>query len=117
MSSSEYTQKLRSKVLDHYGWMCSCCREIEPLFLCIDHKNNNGAAHRRELGSRSSSALYRYLIKNDFPDEFQTLCFNCNHGKKINGGECPHDTSRFDTLRTGIEDVRGLLPDPACVPV
>ena len=117
MSSSEYAQKLRAKVLDNYGWLCACCGETEPLFLCIDHKNNNGAAHRRELGSRSSAALYRYLIKNDFPEEFQTLCFNCNHGKKLNGGTCPHATARIDIKREGFEDGSRILLNPACIPV
>src|SRR5574343_488529 len=41
------------KVLRHYGGetpSCDCCKESNIEFLAIDHMNNNGAEHRRELG-------------------------------------------------------------------
>jgi len=80
----------RQIVIDAYGGVCSCCGESEPLFLEIDHINNNGAAHRKEIG-RSAKALVKWLLDNDFPDGFQLLCANCNQGKKRGGKNvCPH---------------------------
>jgi hypothetical protein len=34
--------------------------------------------------------VLRYIIKNNYPDDFQILCANCNWGKQLNGGVCPH---------------------------
>jgi hypothetical protein len=39
-------------------------------------------------------ALYRWLVKNNFPKEFQILCHNCNFAK-FRLGTCPHETARF----------------------
>lgn len=36
--------------------------------------------------------LYKWIIDNGFPKYFQTLCMNCNHGKRMNNGVCPHLT-------------------------
>jgi len=80
----------RQVVLDHYGRKCACCGESIERFLCIDHINNDGNKHRREIGAGTGgSAFYLWLIKNQFPVEFQTLCYNCNNGKRFTGN-CPH---------------------------
>jgi hypothetical protein len=77
---------VKLKVIEAYGGKCACCGEDEPRHLSIDHINNDGYIHRREVGSR----IYQWLIKNNYPkDNFQLLCFNCNFGKRINGGICP----------------------------
>lgn len=68
---------------------CACCGEDELTFLTIDHINNNGAEHRRNIKKN----LYDWLIQNDYPEGFQILCFNCNCGKYRNGGKCPHLTN------------------------
>jgi hypothetical protein len=34
------------------------------------------------------------LRKNGFPEGFQVLCANCNIGRHINGGICPHESNR-----------------------
>jgi len=82
------------KVYEYYGGAkCSCCGETQFLFLSIDHINNNGAEHRRELkhGKYTTGvAMARWLIANNYPDGFQILCMNCNLGKQRNGGICPH---------------------------
>lgn len=73
------------------GYTCSCCGVTEPRFLTLDHVDNDGAEHRRVLqGNRAGAALYRWIIKNEFPPKFQVLCYNCNCGKNVNGGVCPH---------------------------
>lgn len=90
-----YRQSLRQLVLNHYGYRCVCCGENELIFLTIDHINNDGAEHRKQLCKNSnvgSVGLYRWLKKNNFPDGFQILCYNCNIGKYRNGGVCPHES-------------------------
>lgn len=67
---------------------CFCCGEKILEFLCIDHINGGGNKHRKEIGTRGS--LYWWLKRNDFPSGFQISCHNCNQGRQINGGICPH---------------------------
>lgn len=86
--------KNKYKVIEEYGGKCSCCGEDNPIFLSIDHINNDGYEHRKKDGSKGvGGGLYVWLIKHNFPkDRFQLLCHNCNFGKHINGGICPHQT-------------------------
>jgi hypothetical protein len=90
----EFARKLA--VFNAYGGpKCACCGETIFKFLTIDHINNDGAEHRRSLKndkSKSSSGqrIYCWLKKNNFPPGFQVLCFNCNCGKSLNNGICPH---------------------------
>lgn len=89
LERKEYAN-LKQTVVLGYGGKCECCGETIPEFLTIDHKNNNGAKHRAS-GGAIGAKLYRFLIKNNFPrDEYQLLCFNCNCGRQVNGGTCPH---------------------------
>ena len=78
--------ELTRLVIGHYGGQCTCCGESERAFLTIDHVNNDGAEHKRIIGSN----LYRWLKKQGYPDDFQVLCWNCNSGRARNGGVCPH---------------------------
>ena len=79
--------KLKDEVFAAYGGrMCVCCGETIREFLTIDHINNDGAKHRKEI----NTPLYTWLRKNNYPEGFQVLCWNCNSGKRINGGVCPH---------------------------
>jgi hypothetical protein len=82
-------KKYKTLIYDHYGRECACCGEIEMLFLSIDHINGDGAIHRKEIG-KSPDALYRWIVKNNFPDTFEILCRNCNWGRHANHGTCPH---------------------------
>ncbi len=87
---------LKANVFQAYGGSCACCGESQSDFLAIDHVENNGADHRRELaGKRYKSMtgvhMYRWLKKNEFPDGFQVLCHNCNFSKHLNGGKCVHE--------------------------
>ncbi len=79
-------QRFREKALAAYGGACACCGESEQAFLTIDHMNNDGAKHKRAIGT---STIYPWLCRNGFPPGFQVLCFNCNCAKYILG-ECPH---------------------------
>jgi len=85
-------KNLRLKVLNHYGKVCQCCGESIYEFLCIDHINNDGNKHRKIIGT-SGAAIYRWLEKNDYPEGFQVLCYNCNMAKS-HYGRCPHEEGR-----------------------
>jgi hypothetical protein len=76
-------------VLAGYGGKCSCCGEDDPRFLTIDHVNGDGRLHRESLGG-GSNRVWLGIIRRGFPPEYQALCYNCNSGRAINGGICPH---------------------------
>ncbi len=82
--------QLKIEVLTHYGGnppKCACCGEPIIEFLTIDHIHGGGTQHRKLIGYGN---LYRWLIKNNFPEGFQVLCANCQLGKRIKG-VCPHE--------------------------
>lgn len=89
---TKYRQSVRAKVIAAYGGACACCGETEPLFLAVDHINNDGAARRRELNMKGGSGFNSWIIKNNFPDTLQLLCHNCNCAKGYYG-RCPHETN------------------------
>ena len=83
------TQPLKDAAYMAYGgYVCACCGETEPIFLTIDHINNNGNEHRKTISA--GYAMYLWLKKNNYPEDFQILCMNCNWGKARNKGVCPH---------------------------
>jgi hypothetical protein len=83
---------LRRAVFEGYGNKCACCGESNSAFLQLDHVQNDGAAERRHLTgiNKRNTATYRKAVKENFPDRYQLLCANCNWGKRMNGGICPH---------------------------
>ena len=86
----EFRATQRKDVIERYGGKppkCACCGETIYEFLCIDHVNNDGAKHRKEIGGHSRTN--EWLIKHNYPDGFQVLCYNCNMAKWL-CGECPH---------------------------
>lgn len=62
----------------HYtnGKMC-CANCGENIFelLTIDHINGGGSKHRKVIGYHN---IYVWLRRNDFPNGYQVLCYNCN---------------------------------------
>lgn len=86
----KYARKVRQECLAAYGGACRCCGETTPEFLGIDHVNDDGEKHRRELKGYGR-AIYQWLKKNNYPQDgrFQLLCHNCNMSKGLYGG-CPH---------------------------
>jgi hypothetical protein len=95
--------RMRNKILTAYGSKCACCGESEEKFLAIDHVKGEGNQHRRAIGGnkKASTAIYRWIIKNNFPDIFQLLCHNCNMAKGVYG-VCPHVAAKAEVpyLRT-----------------
>lgn len=73
---------------------CCCCGEDEVQFLCLDHENNDGAEHRKRVGS--GTVLYAQLKRDGWPNNLglRVACYNCNNAWKNNNGECPHDKKR-----------------------
>lgn len=79
---------------------CNCCGITELDFLNIDHiKGKKEMMKIKTLRKidynprRSGRYLNRWLIKNNFPNGFQVLCFNCNTAKELYG-TCPHKRKR-----------------------
>lgn len=86
--SKDWRVKLKAEVYSHYGDRCACCGEANPMFLTLDHVNGGGYQHRKTVGGGLGMLLD--IRKRGFPPEFQVLCFNCNQGRQLNGGICPH---------------------------
>lgn len=85
---------LKDDVYAKYGgYVCACCGETEEVFLTIDHVNNDGCIHRKQVGM--TDKLYRWLKKNNYPLGFQILCRNCQEGK-FRYGTCPHQLVRSE---------------------
>lgn len=82
------------QVLNYYSKgmiRCACCGENNIKFLTIDHINNEGHKHRKEI---KGQILIYWLIKNNLPEGFQILCYNCNCAKPHNNNICPHKEAR-----------------------
>lgn len=95
-----WKKKVKVDVLTHYSdgeLKCACCGEEEIGFLSLDHIDDNGAEHRKELGRGRRGGGYTFyasLRKNNYPKEYrlQVLCYNCNCAKQFLG-KCPHEQS------------------------
>lgn len=90
-AKSEYRFKLKQEAIRHYsaGTMrCARCSFSGFDALVLDHINDDGAQHRRELGigSRGASAgttMYERLKALGWVDGLQVLCANCNTIKAV----------------------------------
>lgn len=87
-------ERLKEAVMNVYtngNQSCQWCGQCDLDVLTLDHMNNDGSAHRINIfgkrKTRSSGStgvhMYRWIIKNDYPKDFQVLCFNCNWKKRI----------------------------------
>lgn len=85
----------RMKVIDHYSngsMVCECCSENEFEMLNVDHIEG-----RKKWGhdhNFSSYQLIQWLIRNDFPEGFRILCYNCNVSAYRNNGTCIHQIKK-----------------------
>jgi hypothetical protein len=85
----------KSYALQHYRIKCRCCGENDIRFLTIDHVNGGGVKHRKELGTGAGASFYHWLKTNNYPEGYAVLCFNCNCGRSVNGGVCPHKEDKL----------------------
>jgi hypothetical protein len=86
--ASEYRQRRRREVVELYGGMCDCCGEAETLFLTLDHAEDDGAASRRS--GLSNAGLLADAVARYGDGYYRLLCWNCNSGRQLNNGICPH---------------------------
>ncbi len=93
--------KLKREAIQGYGGKCICCGESSIVFLCLDHIDNNGKEHRKQIGG-GGGITYRWVIKNNFPPGIQILCWNCNSAKQIYGG-CTHQIPEKELLLFELE--------------
>jgi len=83
LRTKEYYFNKRFRVLMHYtsGTLtCTICGTFGYPFLAIDHIKGRKFHGHEDVGA---DKLHRYIIKNNFPFEFQILCHNCNTIKEI----------------------------------
>ena len=95
-----YRHMIKNQVFLHYGNgvpQCSCCGELEMVFLTIDHID--GREKYEHKYRNAGYKLYAWLIKNNFPDGFQILCWNCNWAKH-RLGSCPHQHKDVPVIHT-----------------
>ena len=67
--------KHRLEMIAAYGGHCTWCNEEHPLFLTLDHINNNGSIDQKGAG------FYQELKQLGYPGngtQLQLLCHNCN---------------------------------------
>lgn len=89
---TRYKAELKKIIYDYYGWVCNCCGESTEEFLTIDHVLNDGHIDRKK--NLRGTSFYRKVIASGLPSTYQILCMNCNFGKKITGGVCPHQLQK-----------------------
>ena len=88
--------KNRLMAMRHYSGgeepFCRCCGEDVLRFLTLDHINDDGAKHRRKLSGRSKGGTgdYSKIRLAGYKAGLQVLCWNCQWGKRLGGGFCPH---------------------------
>ena len=82
----EYNKSLRKQqkeiVINHYTNgknCCDLCGITNLVVLTVDHINGNGNKHRSTLKGQH---IHAWLIKNNFPDGYRILCFNCQNMEK-----------------------------------
>ena len=84
----EHNEKVKLKILTHYGkggnLMCCWrnCTISDIDMLSLDHVLDNGAEERRS-GLKGGQHLYARLLRENFPNGFQTLCFNHQFKKDL----------------------------------
>lgn len=90
-------REIRERAFQGYGGRCVCCGEDDINTLELDHVNNDGSSHRKELGGAGAST-YAWAIDNGFPDRLQLLCGSC-HRAKTRLGDCSYRQSIVEARR------------------
>ena len=90
MKNRQYRKRDRLIILKHYSpdLVCQRCGFSDIRALSIDHINGGGGKHMRD-NRIEGSGFYRWIIRNNFPKEFQVLCMNCQWIKKQENNESP----------------------------
>ena len=88
-SQKRFLNRIKVLVLTHYGngkLKCVMCGFKDIRTLTIDHIKGGGGKHKRGLNLGAKS-LYKWLIANNYPEGFQTLCMNCQWIKRYTNNE------------------------------
>lgn len=88
---SEKRLSIRQEIFAAYGGpKCTCCGTENVEFLTLEHVDNDGAAHRRELRCDKGYRFYKKLKQLGFPQtrRMVVMCFNCNISRNC-FGYCP----------------------------
>lgn len=93
----QYYRRLKAEAIKAYGGRCACCGEKDYRFLTLDHVNGDGEKIRRTF--TGSKQCYRMARDAGYPDTYQILCWNCNCGRALNNGVCPHKDQSFNLDR------------------
>jgi hypothetical protein len=90
IESQQQRAFIKETIMKHYSngdIKCVECDINDIDMLTLDHINNNGAEHKREIGSHRKDCkgigMYGWIVKNDFPKGFQVLCWNHNIKKGL----------------------------------
>ena len=113
VQGKSYAKEKRARVKEavfaaYGGFKCACCGEVEKKFLTLDHIENNGSVMRKQIykgnkkGNTAGYHTYYWLARNGFPAGYQVLCMNCNYGKRMNKGVCPHKATCNDYPQVGV---------------
>ena len=81
----ECSKRIKLNVLTYYGngiAKCVLCGHDRLTSLSIDHINGGGCKHLRESRIMGGQ-FYRWLIKNNYPEGFRTLCMNCQFDERV----------------------------------
>lgn len=84
--TSAKREAMKRKTLTHYGnGKCECvkCGFGDIRALSLDHINGGGYQQRKKIGIE----FYKWIVKNNYPEGFQTLCMNCNWIKRFENKE------------------------------
>jgi hypothetical protein len=95
----DYQNKLKNEVISYYSngeMKCACCDERTLDFLSIDHIN--GRKQFNHGFGFGGYPFHLWLKKNNFPDGFRILCYNCNCylGKRGNNKICIHKVREYE---------------------
>ncbi len=92
-----YQRQVRKRVIEHYGGIppsCACCGEGRYEFLSLNHLGPRGSGNIDRKKYRGSQAgVLRFIVKNNFPEGYNVLCYNCNLSRGFLG-YCPHEKER-----------------------
>lgn len=97
---NETRHQLLKTVAGHYSsgaTQCSACGEDDLAVLTIDHIGGGGRSHLKSIspGMRRGRKFYQWLIRNQFPQGYQVLCFNCQFVKRTTHQENTGRKTRF----------------------
>lgn len=89
-SGRRWRKQIRAEMLVAYGSRCTCCGEVEPEFLTLDHVGGMTDENHPWSTKQRGTTIYGKLKKLGWPqDRYRLLCMNCNWAIRFTQ-VCPH---------------------------